>query len=332
MVFHRRSRYLLSRVLLAFSGIAFLGIVVGNAANLLLMAQEAAKPPSSTPMPDWRIKAGGRLAFEVATVKPDTSDSSPEVNFTLGPGDAYANTGGRFLAKNISLLDYIRFAYRLSDGQIEVLEASAPKWIATERFDIQGKSAIANPTKDQMRLMMQSLLADRFELRVHAETRELAVLALVLVRPGVLGAQLRPHPPADDRCSNVAAVTGRDANDGSAPQIPGVCGGLVNVGVPGAASRVRLGGRKVPLALLAAHLGEMGGFDRPVVDQTGLSGTFDLVLEWGADSAAEPRDEMNRQTYLQEALKDQLGLRLERRKSALDVLLIDTIHQQPTDN
>ncbi|RXH58712.1 CHP03435 domain-containing protein [Granulicella sibirica] len=287
--------------------------------------------PSSMEMPDWQTAAGKKLSFEVATVKPNRSDDSPEVNFTLGFGDRYADTGGRFLTKNISLLDYIRFAYKLTDGQVEILESNAPKWIGTERFDIQAKSDLPNPTKNQMRLMVQSLLADRFKLRVHTETRELPVLALVLVKPGALGPKLHPHPAADDKCSNVAPV-GQESGNGSTPEVPAVCGGLVSVGVPGAASRVRLGGRGVPLALLGAHLGEMGGFGRPIVDQTGLTGTFDLVVEWGADSAVEPRDENNRETYLQESLKDQLGLKLERRKASLAVLLVDSMDQQPADN
>lgn len=322
----RKSEGLLRSLFLAASAIAFFPLA-GKAGSPLLMAQAVPASSSSTEMPDWQVVAGKMLSFEVATVKPNKSDDSPEVNFTLGFGDRYADTGGRFLTKNISLLDYIRFAYKLTDGQVEILEANGPKWIATERFDIQAKSDLPNATKNQMRLMVQSLLADRFKFRVHTETRELPVLALVLVKPGTLGPQLHPHPPADDKCSNVAAP-----GDGAAPDVPEVCGGLVSVGVPGAASRVRLGGRRVPLALLAAHLGEMGAFGRPVVDQTGLSGTFDFVLEWGADSTAEPRDENNRATYVQESLKDQLGFRLERRKAAFAVLLVDSARQQPTDN
>ena len=200
-----------------------------------------------------------------------------------------------------------------------------------ERFDIQAKSDLPDPTKNQMRLMTQALLADRFKLHVHMETREMPVLALVLIKPGTLGPQLHPHPDADDACPNIPPANG-DTRNGVTPDLPEVCGGLASVGVPGAASRVRLGGRRVPLELLAAHLGEMGGLSRPVVDQTGLSGTFDFVLEWGADSAAEPRDENNRETYLQESLKDQLGLKLERRKAALAVLLVDSVNQQPADN
>jgi uncharacterized protein (TIGR03435 family) len=91
----------------------------------------------------------------------------------------------------------------------------------------------------------------------------------------------------------------------------------------------------VPLALLAAHLGEMGQFDRPILDRSGLSGSFDFVLEWGPDAApasAAPEDHDDRQTNLQEALRDQLGLKLERLRAPMDVLVVDHVDQQPAEN
>jgi uncharacterized protein (TIGR03435 family) len=306
-----------------------------GAINVSVNAQVSSKNTLSMEELDWEVAAGKTLAFEVATVKPNTSDDSPNVNFTLGPGAAYANTGGRFLASNISLLDYIRFAYKLTDGQVEIMRAGAPNWIATKRFDIQAKSEIPNPTKDQMRLMMQSLLAERFKLVVHSETRELPVFALVLVKSGRLGPQLRPHPPEDSTCSSVPAPTNQDSEPKLALEIPTVCGGLVSVGVPSAPSHVRVGGRRVSLGLVAAHLGEMGHYDRPIVDQTGLNGTFDLVLEWGPDSVPDsPSSPIHDdgQSILQEALRDQLGLKLERKKTPSTILLIDHLDQQPTVN
>jgi uncharacterized protein (TIGR03435 family) len=279
--------------------------------------------------------AGGKLAFEVATVKLNTSDDDPKVNFTLGPGDTYAKTGGRFITSNISLLDYIRFAYKLTDGQTQIMQADAPKWIATRKFDIDARSELPNPTKDQMRAMMQSLLAERFELKVRTETRQLPVLALVLAKPGKLGPELRPHSPDDNTCSNIVPRTDQSAEPTSMPAIPSGCGGLVSMGAASAPSHVRLGGRNVPLALLAAHLGEMGRFDRPVLDQTGLKGTFDVVLEWGPDSASgppAPQDHDDAQTLLQEALLDQLGLKLERKTASVEVLLISHVDEQPTAN
>ena len=97
---------------------------------------------------------GTKLAFDVASVKPNTSDVAPVSRFALGPGDAYI-PGGLFSAINQPVIAYIRFAFKL--GQSDLL--GLPAWIYNDRFDIEARS-IANPSKDQMRLMMQSLLAE----------------------------------------------------------------------------------------------------------------------------------------------------------------------------
>jgi uncharacterized protein (TIGR03435 family) len=324
----------LSKLLLSSLGLAVLASPIFIGALNAPLKTKAATQPLLIGMPDWQVAAGKKLDFEVATIKPNVSDDPPKVNFTLGPGDTYAKTGGRFLASNISLPDYIRFAYKLTDGQIEILQANAPKWIAATRFDITAKSEIPNPRKDQMRLMMQSLLAERFKLVLHMEKRQLPVLALVLAKPGKLGPQLWPHRAGDDTCSNVVAGPDHPSEAETPSAVPAVCGGLVSVGVPSAPSHVRIGGRNVPLTLLAAHLGEMGQFGRPVIDRTGLSGTFDLALEWGPDPAASPAapEDDDKQTNLQEALRDQLGLKLERQKAPIDVLLIDHVDRQPAEN
>jgi uncharacterized protein (TIGR03435 family) len=324
------------RRLLAVFGIAVIMVsIIPAAIGAPLEAQATARQPPRIDMPDWQIAAGKKLTFEVATVRPNTSDNDPKVNFTLGPGDVYAKTGGRLLASNISLLDYVRFAYKLTDGQAQILQANAPNWVATKRFDIEAKSENPDATKDQMRLMMQSLLDERFELKIHTEPRQLPVLALVLARPGKLGPQLRRHAVEDDTCSNFVARPDQNAEVASSATIPAVCGGLVSTGVASAPSHVRIGGRKVPIALIAAHLGEMAGLDRPVIDRTGLRGTFDFVLEWGPDSSSDsttPPDRETMQTNVQEALQDQLGLKLERQRAAVEVVLIDHIDQQPMEN
>ncbi|HEX4228152.1 MAG TPA: TIGR03435 family protein [Bryobacteraceae bacterium] len=124
---------------------------------------------------DWQAAAGGKMAFEVASVKLDKGPfRSP--NFPLDNGNAFT-PGDRFSA-DFPLLTYVQFAYkvRLSPQQRESMLAHLPKWLNSDRFAIEAKAA-GPATKDQMRLMMQSLLADRFGLEVHFETRETAVLA-----------------------------------------------------------------------------------------------------------------------------------------------------------
>lgn len=90
---------------------------------------------------------------------------------------------------------YIAFAHKLTPTQ--ELRAGTPadllKWVGTDVFEIEAKAPIPNPTKDQMRLMMQSLLADRFQLKMHFETHEMPVYVLVLAKPGKLGPKLHPH-------------------------------------------------------------------------------------------------------------------------------------------
>jgi len=278
----------------------------------------------------------GRMAFEVDSVRANRTDAEPGANFVLGPGNAYAATGGRFSAHNLSLLDYIRFAYKLSDAQAQVLEAQTPKWVAAERFDIEAKSEKPDPTKDQMRRMMQSLLANRFKLMVHTETQQLPILALRLAKAGKMGPQLRVHAEEGVPCATSAA---RDAVRDAAPMpdtvlggYPSICGGITSAGAASAPSHIRIGGRDISMALLAAHLNGMGSLNRPVVDETGLQGKYDFVLEWGGTpppgSNLPPEDSA---VTLLEALSDQLGLKLVSAKGPVQMLVLDHV-EQPSAN
>ncbi len=301
-----------------------------------LKAQSAGSPALTE---DWEKAAGGKLAFEVASIRPNTSDRDPTVNFVLGPGDAYASNGGLFSTSNLSLLTYIRFAYKLTDSQTMMLQSQAPKWIATARFDIEAKSDNHAPSKNQMRLMMQSLLAERFKLAVHTETRQLPVLALVLARPGKIGPRLRPHPSDGPPCSaTIMSQSLPEPMPARPPTVSGgfptICGDVMSTGVASSPSHIRLGARNVPIALLAGRLNGMlmGNLDRPVLDRTGLIGTFDFVLEWGGEPPPGSNLPPDASTVtLLEALTDQLGLKLISAKGPVDVLVIDHV-EQPSEN
>ena len=128
-------------------------------------------PAQSPDPPDWQTAAGGKMAFEVASVRLAKTPRLP--GFPLNNGDAKP-PGGRFSA-SFPLWIYIEFAYKLDVFQWGEIRAQLPKW-ANDDYAIDAK-ADGNPTKDQMRLMMQSLLADRFKLRVHSESKEVPVLA-----------------------------------------------------------------------------------------------------------------------------------------------------------
>jgi uncharacterized protein (TIGR03435 family) len=130
------------------------------------------------------------LAFEAASVKPNNSGTANS-NIPLGPGSTYSPTGGLFAA-NQPLVLYILFAYNLLGNQMQSLLPQLPQWALADRYEIQARAG-GTPSKDEMRLMMRALLAERFKLATHHETRQVPVLAMVLTEPGKIGPQLRRH-------------------------------------------------------------------------------------------------------------------------------------------
>ncbi len=286
--------------------------------ELLLLAAGwmtiAAPTAQSQSVPEWQTAAGGKMAFEVASIKPSKPGTFVPPNFPLDAGDAYSRTGGRF-SGDFQLATYIKFAYKLmlTPDQVRSIIAPLPKWVASERFRIQARAEGNNPTKDQMRLMMQSLLADRFQLKVHFETQQVPVLALTLAKPGKTGPKLRPHaqgapcdapgaPPSDDSPVNPAGV------------FPPRCDVYMLISKPNGMNQV--GSRNTTMDLLASSLPSLGHLGRPMLDQTGLSGRFDFVIEWTPESnSASPPDssvqpDSQGTTFLQ-ALQEQLGLKLK---------------------
>jgi hypothetical protein len=127
-----------------------------------LNARSTSTQPAAAPTPDWEIAAGGKMAFDTATVRQNTTapPKARSSTFPLGPGDVYISRGGFFGARNFPLYLYIFFAYKVTDNQEQFLDDQLPKWALTDRFDIEARKE-GNPTKDQMRLMVRSLLADR---------------------------------------------------------------------------------------------------------------------------------------------------------------------------
>src|SRR4051794_30239391 len=204
-------------------------------------------------------------AFEVASVKPNNSGDG-RVMFANQPG-------GRFTATNVTLKLLIRNAYQLQDFQI----VGGPSWIASDRFDIVAKAEDGTPqetpTLDRVgptrtQLMIRALLAERFQLGVHDETRELPIYALVVARSdGRLGPDL--HKSEVDCNAMFAAGRGR----GGMPPPPGPpqpgerlpCGIRIGMG------NMAIGG--APLSQIANAMANFLG--RTVIDKTGLAGNYD---------------------------------------------------------
>jgi uncharacterized protein (TIGR03435 family) len=304
-------------------------------------AQSAAgkAPAVQRPTPQWQIDAGGKMEFDVSSVKQNTAPQTAQTvhaNVPLTSQDDFAPTGGLLSAANWQLFAYMRFAYKLTPAQDRAVIAQLPKWANDNRYDIQARAS-GNPTKDQFRLMVQGLLADRFKLAVHYERQQLPVFAMVLEKPGKLGPKLRPHP-ADSPCSVAPPPPG--SAPGPAPTVAGgypeMCGAMAGM-MPSAPGRFRLGARNVPMGFLADNLfqRQLMGVERPVVDKTGLAGKFDFVIEFTpqlpplpAGSTFQP--DPNGPTFDQ-ALKEQLGLKLEPQTGPTDVIVIDHV-EQPSEN
>ena len=298
----------------------------------------------STPaVPQWQTAAGSKMEFDVVSVKQNKADLSasnrPYSNFPMGPGDMYSPNGGHFIARNWPLAFYLQFAYKMTGGQEQAVLKQMPEWTKSDRYDIEAKVA-GEPTKDQMRLMMQALLADRFKLAIHHETQQVPVFALVLAKPGKLGPKLQPHPAGDTTCSNAPpSPPGRNDPPAPAPPptiaggFPVTCGGLA--GVPASAPRrIALGYRNVAIALIASQMPGFGNLDRPVVDETGLTGNYDFLLEFTPDlppGVTPPPDfDASGPTFL-DALTEQTGLKLVSQKGPVDVIIVDHV-ERPTEN
>ncbi len=270
-----------------------------------------------------------RAAFDVASVKPNKSSDRPNSNFPLGPGDAYTPNGGFFSATGFPLITYIAFAYKLTGPQGQGILDRAPGWVVEERFDIQAKVA-GNPGKEQMRLLMRSLLADRFKLAMHEDSRQVPVAALVVAKEKKLGPQIQRHP-ADSPCPLDAPPAGISPD----PRFPLLCGGLLQM-QPSVPGRLRFAGRNVTLEFIAKNLSAGNNSGRPMVDRTGLSGAFDFNLEWTPETrgpappGAEAQFDQSGPTF-EEALRDQLGLKLESQKGAISVWVLDHA-ERPSGN
>jgi bla regulator protein BlaR1 len=305
------------------------GLGLPVAASLAVAVLRAQSPE----VPDWQTAAGGKLSFEVASVKPSKSFRPPA--FPLDSGNAVTQ-GGRFSA-GMRLLTYITFAYKLDaiGEQSRAIIAQLPKALSMDfYFEIEARAS-GNVTKDQMRLMMQSLLADRFKLAVHFENPEVPVMALTLDKPGKLGPKLHPHsegPPCPDYSLPEPAKPG--------DVFPTQCDInqlTFNNGT------IRAGSRNTTPALLARDISSMGSLsgevDKPVVDRTGLNERVDYILEWNGrppgmppppPGAAAAAPDTPGTTFLQ-AVREQLGLKLVPSRAPIRTIVIDHV-EMPSEN
>jgi uncharacterized protein (TIGR03435 family) len=276
----------------------------------------AAAGLEALPRASAQSQAANKLPeFEVASVKPNKSGE----NFVRIQGPA-----GRFTATNVPVRLLIRTAYRLQDFQI----VGGPAWLNTDRFDVVAKSE-EGATQDQTALMLRALLADRFKLAVHNEMRELPIYALVPARgDGRPGPQLRPA------AADCTSARGRVAGP---PPGPPPAAGRPACGSRMAPGNIAAGG--VTMATFAASLSQF--VNRTVVDRTGLTGSYDLDLQWTPEQMPQLPPGAERPAFLPPidpngpsiftAVQEQLGLKLDSQKGPVDVLVIDHL-EQPTED
>lgn len=283
-----------------------------------------AKP---TPAPQWEIDAGGEMAFDAASIKQNKTDPSymDRSNVPLDSQNIFTPTGGLFSTTGGGLAGYIVFAYKLTTAQRYEVSDQMPKWAKSNSYAIDAR-ATGNPTKDQYRLMMQSLLAERFGLKLHFETKQEPVFALELEKPGRLGPNLKPHRD-DDPCPT---PTGTQGPTPTVPDgFPAVCGGFRQV-PPSAPGHYTGGARNVPLSMIAESLYQfIPANTKPVIDATGLTGNYDFLIDFTLHIDGVPSDP-NGANFL-EALKDQLGLKLVQEIAPVETVMIDHI-EEPTAN
>ena len=256
--------------------------------------------------------------FEVASVRLNKSGD--------GNGMLRQLPGGRMTATNMPLRAMITFAYSLAGYQL----IGGPGWLNANRYDVAAKMD-GNPNSafipgstapNPMQLALQKLLEDRFKLKVHRETREQDIYALVMLKPGTPGPGLKA---TKQDCAAAAAAAQR----GAPPAPPG--SNAPFCGIQGGPGRLKFGGLP-PAAFAQAFSGPSG---RMVVDRTGLAGSWEFELNYAPDQrgqapAANAAADPDLPSFFT-AIQEQLGLKLESTKGPVDVVVIDSV-EQPTDD
>ena len=268
--------------------------------------------------------------FEVASVKP----SNPNPTGPLGAVPFVLPALGRLTAQNVTLRMLIMAAYQKQPFEI----VGGPPWWNSEKFDINARAEDATQTTDQMLGLLKTLLADRFKLMVHTETREVPIYALVLARgDGKLGAKLKPSA---DNCPDfkvqqqqqLEAIAkgglGALAAMRPAPGETKPCSILPMPPTPGGIGMKASGQSLATLTLLLTQLA-----GRPVVDKTGLTGLYDFEVvidmqtlmrvyqELGVNLPMPPN--LPEGPSLMTQLEEDLGLKLDSQRGPGEVLVID---------
>jgi uncharacterized protein (TIGR03435 family) len=221
-------------------------------------------------------------SFEVVSIKRNETGSERHVGST--------SPGGLYTATNLSLKQLISRAYGIAQAQIE----GGPGWIDTDAFDIQAKADTAlHLTRDEVRPCLRAMLADRFQLAVHRETKQGAVYSLTVAKNGP---KFKEH---------------------TGPGQPGI-------GVSTDSGKATIIGTNITMAALAEYLSGQAG--RPVLNNTGLAGAYDIRVEWATDQTANPSE-----ASIFTAIQEQLGLKIAATRGPIETIIVDRV-ERPSEN
>jgi uncharacterized protein (TIGR03435 family) len=282
-------------IVLAFGFYLVSAQVVPAQASPALASQGITPPPSTVPSQS----GASATTFDVASIHPNNTATDGHPHIYSDPAESH------FRTVNLSIKSLIQFAYAIPESQI----LNAPVWLDSTLFDIDAKAGTsvdaqlrALPKAEarlQKQRMVQALLADRFHLAAHQETRQLPIYALVAAKGGP---KFQP-----------SQIDGTTIDTGQ--------------------SHMHIAGSDDTLAILARELAQVLG--RVVVNQTGVNGRFDLKLRWTPDDAPPPLlnggPDPNAPPGIFTAIQEQLGLKLEPSKGPVPVLVIDRV-DPPTEN
>jgi uncharacterized protein (TIGR03435 family) len=282
----------------------------------------------------WQVLATGtahaqpaapRPAFEVVSIKPMAADG--QVTFYGCRGGPGSKEPGQINCRHWRPAQTLPMAYGVSFSLVSYPKANGEM----PEYQIAAKVP-AGSTKEDVRLMWQSFLEDRFQVKVHREISEMSVYELVVGKGGFKEKEWVDRKPDDPAEVPSEPSTPPKRDKDGFPIIP--AGQTMGFYTGGSAHFVAPAGTMAQLAqMLEGRLSTGGGTPRPVVDGTGLTGKYDIKLTWSpqADNPQAGKEVPEGQSML-EALEAQLGLKIRQGKAKLERLVVDQIAKVPTDN
>jgi uncharacterized protein (TIGR03435 family) len=280
-------------------------------------------------------------SFEVASIKP----SAPAAN-GMFMVRIETSPGGRWTASGITVSMLIQQAFDVREYQI----SGAPGWLTTERYDIVAKAETPDLDRETLKVLLQSLLAERFNLKTHRETKELPIYELVIGKDGhkLHKSEIQPDAQPDarppDPVKTAQGAPGAVRVGGAAGSSGGVGVGAGGGAPPKGAAMIRMGrgqlnAQSVPVTAIVQMLAQQLG--RPVIDKTDIKGNYDFDLQWTPDETQRgggfgglerpatdnplPADTSGPSLFT--AVQEQLGLKLEASKGPVETLVIDHVEK-----